>query len=150
LKSPKRPLGKSSHVAALLSSPRPASPSVAEISDKVEVAVAVAFVGVIKSVELSGTGPVGVPTEGVSWNVHDQWVVIVFENDAHNYEFIERSRSNPCPSQSLQDTLYTFFKVQSAKMESIDACFRPKPFDHIHRQPNTVVFDQLIVVLMNK
>ena len=64
LKSPKRPLGKSSHVAALLTSPRPASPSVVDMFDKVIVAVAVAFVGVIKSVESSGTGPVGVPTEG--------------------------------------------------------------------------------------
>jgi hypothetical protein len=76
-------------------------------------------------------------------------VVIFFENDAHNYEFIE-NRRNPCPIQSLQDTLYAFFKVQSAKVESIDSSFRPKPLNHVHRQRNTEVFDQLIVVLMNK
>ena len=118
--------------------------------DKVVVAVAVAVVGVIKSVESPGTGPVGVPTGGVSLNFHDQHIVVIFfEDDAHNYEFIENGRS-PCPSQTLQDTLYTFFKVQSAKMESIDTSFRPKPLNHVHGQRNTEIFDQLIVVLMNK
>ena len=76
-------------------------------------------------------------------------VVIFFDDDAHNYEFIE-NRWNPCPIQSLQDTLCTFFKVQSAKMESIDTSFKPKLLNHVHRQLNTEVFDQLIVVLMNK
>ena len=68
--------------------------------DKVVVAVAVAFVGVIKSVESPGTGPVGVPTGGVSLNSHDQHIVVIFFDDAHHYEFIE-NRRNPCPSQSL-------------------------------------------------
>jgi len=139
-------------VAALLSSPRPASPSVVEMFDKVVVAVAVAFVGVVKSIESLGTRPVGVPTGGVSLNVQDQHcVVIFFKDDAHNYEFIESERGvNPCPRQGLQDTLYTFLKVQSAKMKSIDTSFRPKPLNHVHRQRDTIVFDQLIVMLMNK
>ena len=100
--------------------------------DKVVVAVAVAIVGVIKSVESPGTGPVGVPIGGVSLN-YDQHIVATFyeEDDAHNNEFIE-NRWNPCPIQSLQDTLCTFFKVQSAKMESVDTSFKPKPLDHVH------------------
>ena len=118
--------------------------------DKVVVAVAVAIVGVIKSVESPGTGPVGVPTGGVSLKFHDQHIVVIFfeDGETHNYEFIENER-NPCPIQSLQDTLCTFFKVQSAKMESIDTSFGPKPLNHVHCQFNTEVFDQLIVVLMN-
>lgn len=120
--------------------------------DKVVVAVAVAFVGVIKSVESPGTGPVGVPTGGVSLNFHGQHIVVIFleDEDAHNYEFIIENRGNPCPIQSLQDALCTFFKVQSAEMESIDTSFRPKPLNHFHRQLNTEVFDQLIVMLKNK
>ena len=66
--------------------------------------------------------------------------MVIFEVDAHNYEFIENRRSS-CPRQSLQDTLYTFFKVQSAKMESIDTSFRPKPLNHVYRQGNTEIFD---------
>jgi hypothetical protein len=114
------------------------------------VAVAVALVGVIKRVESPGTGPVGVPTGGVSLNFHGQYIVVIFfeDGDAHNYEFIE-NRRNPRPIQSFQDTLCTFFKVQSTKMETIDTSFKPKSLNHVHRQLNTEVFDQLIVVLMN-
>ena len=70
--------------------------------DKVVVAVAVAIVGVINSVESLGTGPVGVPTGGVSLNFNDQHIAIIFfeDDDTHNYEFIE-NRRNPCPIQSL-------------------------------------------------
>ena len=65
LKSPNRPLGKSSQVAALLSSPRPASPSVVEIAERPCAAELAALRAVMRSLESDpGGGCVGVP--GVS------------------------------------------------------------------------------------
>lgn len=43
------------------------------------MAVAVAFVGVIKSVESPGTGPVGVPIGGVSLNFDKHIAVILLK-----------------------------------------------------------------------
>lgn len=87
LKSPKRPFGKSSQLAALLSSPRPASPSVVEIVERPRVAVLVAFSGDINRVESILAARDGVP--GGSLQKWANWHLSVeFEGDTYDNQLI--------------------------------------------------------------
>lgn len=65
LESPNRPLGKSSHVAALFNSPRPAS-SVMVIVDKPLIADVAAVIGDTISSDPSPSGSGSVVTPGLS------------------------------------------------------------------------------------
>lgn len=125
LKSPNRPLGKSSQDAALLSSPRPASDCATKRVARVLVAEVVAFEGVInRSESPSGNGWVGVPGTSLT-----RITMALFEgNNTNGDQFIGGRRSGrnaSSPTKGIQDALDALFQIKGAKLKSGNACSRP-------------------------